>query len=406
MSKETLRPYEESLRLDTSEQTSLLSHKEPAQIPQEIHALLRARPVYPETENRSLISAEYQSIARGKAETKSELKVPGMKPRDEAETNEMRKRRIKESQTKIQTVHMEAEHSCVEDYEAKFTETANGETVMLAEVGVDELKRESEEMERLRTEAEIRERELNARMRQETLRVQEESRAELHHKGEVMKKQIERNELASIELTKAKHAVLNSAFKSAGKTLSGYLQNSRSDVVNKYSGITVSYKSQRHNLAGDVGHTAGESWTSSRQIVEVRVELARCVKDKLPKGRYAVLCSVMDRLGGNVMDYQKNASSKWHKITAPKTHNGEHYLNNLRFEKSLLIVTPSRAEVKPSMIYLFELFLLKSKEYVHDQVLGWGVFPLINADFELNQGKFKVRSHTKPEGRFRCCSDL
>ena len=60
-------------------------------------------------------------------------------------------------------------------------------------------------------------------------------------------------------------------------------------------------------------------------------------------------------------------------------------------EESLMFVAPSRSEVKPSMAFLFELFLLKSPEYKHDQVLGWGVFPLIDSEFELIKGKFKVR---------------
>ena len=65
-------------------------------------------------------------------------------------------------------------------------------------------------------------------------------------------------------------------------------------------------------------------------------------------------------------------------------------MTNLRYETSKQITAQSWNEVTPSMVYLFELFLLKSKDYTHDQVLGWGVFPLINSDFELNVGKFKV----------------
>jgi hypothetical protein len=131
-------------------------------------------------------------------------------------------------------------------------------------------------------------------------------------------------------------------------------------------------------------------WQSVLQKIEVRIEVIRCVRDKLPKGRYAILCSIIDRIGGNVLDYQTKSSKKSKRITAPKAHSGEYHLNNLRIEESLIIDAPSRSEAKPSMVILFELFLLKSQEYTHDQVLGWGVFPLVDADFELNKGKFKV----------------
>lgn len=34
--------------------------------------------------------------------------------------------------------------------------------------------------------------------------------------------------------------------------------------------------------------------------------------------------------------------------------------------------------------------MLKSETVPRDYVIGWGVFPLLNSDFSLNEGKFKV----------------
>jgi hypothetical protein len=33
---------------------------------------------------------------------------------------------------------------------------------------------------------------------------------------------------------------------------------------------------------------------------------------------------------------------------------------------------------------------LESEQIEKDYIVGWGVFPLLNADFALNEGKFKV----------------
>jgi hypothetical protein len=127
------------------------------------------------------------------------------------------------------------------------------------------------------------------------------------------------------------------------------------------------------------------------QPIEIRIELLRSLKDKVPRGRYAILCSIIDRLGGNVLDYQnKHKTKKWKRITKPKLHSGQYYQNEIRFQECLRLVAPSQGSVRPSMILLFELFMLKSKEFSCDQVLGWGVFPLLNPQFEINQGKFKV----------------
>ena len=38
----------------------------------------------------------------------------------------------------------------------------------------------------------------------------------------------------------------------------------------------------------------------------------------------------------------------------------------------------------------FQLVLLESDIVPRDYVVGWGVFPLLNSDFQLNEGKFKV----------------
>jgi hypothetical protein len=38
----------------------------------------------------------------------------------------------------------------------------------------------------------------------------------------------------------------------------------------------------------------------------------------------------------------------------------------------------------------FQLMLLKSETVPRDYTIGWGVFPLLNSDFSLNEGKFKV----------------
>lgn len=39
---------------------------------------------------------------------------------------------------------------------------------------------------------------------------------------------------------------------------------------------------------------------------------------------------------------------------------------------------------------LFQLVLLESDNVPKDYVVGWGVFPLVNSDFAVNEGKFKV----------------
>ena len=46
--------------------------------------------------------------------------------------------------------------------------------------------------------------------------------------------------------------------------------------------------------------------------------------------------------------------------------------------------------IEPSNVLLFELIMLQSDTVPKDYVVGWGVFPLVNSEFELNTGPFKV----------------
>lgn len=126
-------------------------------------------------------------------------------------------------------------------------------------------------------------------------------------------------------------------------------------------------------------------------MLHTRIELCRCLRDKIGEGKCAILCSIFDRIGGNVLDYQdKQKSRRWKRITAPKHHGGKYSDDALRFEENLLLVAPSKYVASPSTVLIFELFLLKSKTFSHDQVFGWGAFPLLNGELEYNKGKFKI----------------
>jgi len=44
----------------------------------------------------------------------------------------------------------------------------------------------------------------------------------------------------------------------------------------------------------------------------------------------------------------------------------------------------------PSNVILFELVWLSTQFAKKDHVVGWGAFPLVNRNFEVNEGLFKV----------------
>lgn len=57
----------------------------------------------------------------------------------------------------------------------------------------------------------------------------------------------------------------------------------------------------------------------------------------------------------------------------------------------LYYMLPPSLGLLPSNVIMFEIVYLSSKnDITKDIVVGWGAFPIVNGDFEINTGKFKV----------------
>lgn len=68
--------------------------------------------------------------------------------------------------------------------------------------------------------------------------------------------------------------------------------------------------------------------------------------------------------------------------------NGRPQDDDIEFNDTICVMLPP--ELETTNCLQFQLVLLKSENIVKDYVIGWGVFPLLNSDFALNEGKFKI----------------
>jgi len=280
----------------------------------------------------------------------------------------------------------------IENYSGLFQQAAAQDVVVIGEVGADEIDAEQRRIEEERIQNAKREAEEFERQRIEMMKLQEEAKTELFHKSQVLAKDLEQAEMDAILRARQRRAMLNKAFLKAEANLNNSIKASGGYIETKYKELIVDPKSRNPNIASDSKSREFKvRWRNAPQLVHARIELCRCLRDKISEGRCAILCSVLDRIGGNVLDYQdKQRSRRWKRITSPKPNTGKYTEDALRFEESLMLVAPSKFVATPSMVLLFELFLLKSKSFSHDQVFGWGVFPLLNSELEYNKGKFKV----------------
>jgi hypothetical protein len=143
-------------------------------------------------------------------------------------------------------------------------------------------------------------------------------------------------------------------------------------------------------------------WDAMPQRTRVNISMLRAVRDKLPPGRYVMMCSLYDHLGGHPLPLSKMRtqsvfeSKKTKEVTQceqttpvqfPADPEAVNSTVEMHFDCDLHFVCPSKHAVRPSMVLLFEAVLLTQ---VEDVVVGWGAFPLCDALFNIARGSFKT----------------
>ena len=89
------------------------------------------------------------------------------------------------------------------------------------------------------------------------------------------------------------------------------------------------------------------------------------------------------------IDYKKDIKLDFSKTaTHYSRFNGRFVDDNLEIEDVIPVLIPPKLETTNCL--QFKLVLLQSDIVPRDYVVGWGIFPLLNSDFGLNEGKFKV----------------
>ncbi|XP_037984343.1 uncharacterized protein LOC119697541 [Motacilla alba alba] len=149
-------------------------------------------------------------------------------------------------------------------------------------------------------------------------------------------------------------------------------------------------------LNGAAGPCGKVDFSKMPQPLEIRLRCLRGVKDKVPKGLYTLKVSVLSRLGGALVEWPEEEEQPQARTTRPVSHGGNFYNTEIYFGQSIQTVLPRRKDVKPGMVLLFELFLLRGTYTWIDREVGWGAFPLCDNNFNALEGKFKcpfLRGH-------------
>lgn len=147
-----------------------------------------------------------------------------------------------------------------------------------------------------------------------------------------------------------------------------------SDARDDTASSAARYHAARRS-ALDSGTTVGgvgaldRRWRASSRSrptpVEIRINALRAVKDKVPAGEYCVVVSLLNQLGGSPLHWSSGRGpigGGSHPATTPVPHAGRFYDINLFIQQSIYMAAPAPEELRPSHVWIIELFLLSNRD--------------------------------------------
>ncbi|CAM9933966.1 unnamed protein product [Scytosiphon promiscuus] len=272
-----------------------------------------------------------------------------------------------------------------------------GAELVVASVGVEEVRARERamELERLanaREETNVyRAREANLLYREDRAR-----RRVLAYKHDIERK-VTVEKQAIIEISIAGERALAPAFARARRGLERAIQAQAGRVREVFGEL------RPRETPG--GRRFRVDWKGVPQPVEIRLHCIRAVRDRLPRGSYVMLSSMAERLGGRVMRWRKgtdfddfddedsidtDGGDSRPAATLPVKHGGRYFDRELRLDQNVHQLCPSKSEVRPGNILLFELSRHKGGELDEDTAVGWCVLPLADSRLRIVRGSFRI----------------
>ncbi|XP_072021333.1 uncharacterized protein [Amphiura filiformis] len=330
----------------------------------------------PSQENLPDLTKLMDELDGGESDLEAERAPPELFKRPEHEPN----------YKTISSLKIEMEEEPIDPYITRFEDDIKDDVLMIGNISLEEVQ---EEERRLRDEhiAYQQQEAILARKRQEDILLREE-RAK-RHVTKTMKdkrKELARMEELNIQRERLLQDQLHKTFKKSENQLLRSLEIRKGEVKTMYGDLMMA----DGQYGGSKGRRWKVDWNRAPQPVQIKIKCLRGVKDKLPAGRYVLMVSLYDRLGGHILRWSHLRGQEWGGATLPLVHDGKFHNVEVKVDQSLFTVCPSKPDVRPGMMVMFELFLLRGSLLPIDKVVSWGVFPICDEQFNIIQGKYKT----------------
>ncbi|XP_067943495.1 uncharacterized protein [Watersipora subatra] len=295
----------------------------------------------------------------------------------------------------IKLLKYEVEEGHVQSYVEDFETKAKDEVLVVGDISLEEIQKEERLLRDEHIAFQQQELTLEKQRRQELLKIEEDVKKRVAQDLREKRRLLARK----VEIAKQKERLLLDAihktFKRAENKLSTNLIRAGGTIKTMYGDLSLA--------DGEYGGAKGRrwklDWKRTPQPIQIKLKALRGVKDKLPGGRYVLMVSLYNRVGGSAMRWSKLKGQQWGGATLPIMHNGNYYNFEMAINQSVFAVLPPPISLTPSMVLVFELFLLRGSVVQTDRVVSWGCFPICDNNMDIIQGLYKapfLRSEIDP----------
>eukprot|EP00049_Salpingoeca_infusionum_P009417 m.156806 g.156806 ORF g.156806 m.156806 type:complete len:1082 (-) comp14331_c5_seq1:14823-18068(-) len=211
----------------------------------------------------------------------------------------------------------------------------------------------------------------------------------LREQLQAQRSQLEAAEQRYRRVRRSEIAKITVAFQRAEQKLLVAVKRRQAEVIATYGSITLE-DGGLYSGGGATSRRYRIDWSYAPRPLTINVLGLRGLRDKAPKGRYCIVLSRFDRLGGNFMRLSRNTGSEWFGSTDPFRHGGSFTHLETVVHNTIHTMCPSERQSTPALVLVFELYLLRSDDTPLDHPVGWGAFPMLDAEFNIPHGFFKI----------------
>lgn len=285
----------------------------------------------------------------------------------------------------------------VPDYKTELERAARAEQVTLGLLSPEEVAEREAALEDARVREAAREAERFARREAALALRQSRAKARVVQDKAAAARAVRSQEIQALESRAEVEAAVRRAYREARAALAAELRRQQAVVMERFGVLEEQPQGSlaRARLAKQQIRVA---WSHVPQPLRLTVHQVRGVKNRVPRGRYVLLATLWDRLGGRPLRWSRMSvgagAGSYRGLarpasTRPVRHAGRFYSTELDFQgQQVHTLCPAAIDLAPSNCIVLELFLLGGKRSPVDRVVAWTALPCSDSDLRPVEGRF------------------